>query len=130
MNKLSKKWYRIWIFLVGVIATFAYRIIVVLNFYSPLWVEIAWYIGTIGFIWYFAHRFRVENKRDLLVERLHLAKKIEDKAELTDEDREAAVYILRGLKTSWAKWNYIVIFGFSLIALIYAICSRVIMFLK
>jgi len=130
MPRLSHKAYRIWIFLVGVIATIAYRIIVILNYYSPLWVEIAWYIGTIGFIWYFAHRWRVENRRDLLVENQHLAKKIEDKKELSKEDRKAIVYILRGLKTSMAKWNYIAIFGFSILALIYAIYTRVFQFLK
>jgi len=62
-NHLSHKFYRVWLFWVGVIATIAYRIIVILNYYSQVWVEIAWYIGTIGFIWYFAHRYRVEKRR-------------------------------------------------------------------
>ena len=77
MPKLSNKLYRNWIFIVGVLATVAYRIIVVLNHYSPALVQIAWYIGTIGFVWYFAHRFKIENRRnrtqrrkDILEERL------------------------------------------------------------
>ena len=108
-------------FLVGIIATIAYRIIAVLNHYNPLWVDIAWYIGTIGFIWYFAHRYRVENKRDKLVENLELAQKIQNKKELSPEDRDALVYILRGLKTSLAKWNYVAIFSISILALVYSL---------
>jgi hypothetical protein len=52
---------------------------------------------------------------------MELAKKIENKEELNDEERQATVYILKGLKTSLAKWNYIAIFLFSAIALVYAL---------
>ena len=124
-NTLSHKLYRNWLFFVGVIATFSYRIIVILNQHSQKWVEIAWYVGTLGFIWYFAHRYRVENKRDKLVEENKLAHKIETKQELSQTDREAITYILKGLKTSKAKWNYIFIFIFSVLALIYAIYNNI-----
>jgi len=126
---LSSRIYRDFLFWIGVIATFSYRIIVVLNYYSQLWVEIAWYIGTIGFIWYFAHRYRVENKRDTLVENKRLAYKIKYEKELTTDDRHALTYILKGVKTSKAKWNYIVIFAFSIIALIYATYNNIIRWL-
>ncbi len=119
-TKLSHKFYRVVLFWVGLIATLAYRIIVVLNYYSQVWVEIAWYIGTIGFIWYFAHRYRVENKRDKLVENQRLAYKIENNQVLSKQNRESLIYILKGLKTSKAKWNYVIIFLFSTLALIYA----------
>jgi hypothetical protein len=121
MNKLHHKYYRNLLFAIGIIATIAYRIIIVLNYYSPVWVEIAWYIGTIGFVWYFKHRYNIENRRDHLIESLGLAKKIENKEELNDEERQAVVYILKGLKTSLAKWNYIAIFVFSALALLYAL---------
>ncbi|MBT5808039.1 hypothetical protein HOI18_02070, partial [Candidatus Uhrbacteria bacterium] len=32
-------------FWLGLIATFAYRIIIVLNFFEPIWVKVAWYVG-------------------------------------------------------------------------------------
>ena len=129
-TKISSKIYRIWLFWVGVIATIAYRIIVILNYYSDIWVEIAWYIGTLGFIWYFAHRYRVENKRDKLVEDLELAKKVENGQTLNQKDKNALVYILRGIKTSQAKWNYIAIFFFSVVALIYATIVNIIKLLS
>ena len=120
MAKLSKKYYRVLLFWVGVIATFSYRVIVVLNNYSSLWVEIAWYIGTLGFIWYFAHRYRVASSRAKIIEERRLAYKIYNKKELNQGDRDTLLYILKGLRSSKAKWNYIVIFLFSIIALIYA----------
>ena len=117
--KTSNKYYRLLVFWVGIIATVAYRIIVVLNFYSPLWVEIAWYVGTIGFIWYFAHRFRVENKREVLIAKQRLVYKMAHKKALSPRDRDALVYILKGLRSSKARWNYIVIFATSILALLY-----------
>jgi hypothetical protein len=123
--RTSSHFYRILVFWAGIISTLAYRIIVILNQYSRLWVEIAWYIGTIGFIWYFAHRFRVENKREELIKQRKLGYKIYHKKPLSDDDRDALVYILKGLRSSKARWNYIVIFVLSVIALVYAIINDI-----
>ncbi|MDO8667527.1 MAG: hypothetical protein Q7K35_00310 [bacterium] len=121
MPHLNNHFYRILIFAVGVIATIAYRIVVVLNHYSQFWVEVVWYIGTIGFIWYFGHRYRVENRRDKLIEKLQLINKIEVSQSFKAEDKSALLYILKSLETSLAKWNYIAIFFFSFLAIIYAV---------
>ncbi|MDP2709407.1 MAG: hypothetical protein Q8O93_05210 [bacterium] len=121
MPHLNNSLYRILIFLVGVAATIAYRLVIVLNHYSQLWVEISWYIGTIGFIWYFAHRFNIENRRDRLIEKLRLAEKIESGRPFNSEDKTALLYILTSLETSLAKWNYVAIFLFSFLAIAYAL---------
>ena len=121
MPKLSHTSYRIFIFLVGVIATISYRLVIVLNNYSSFWLEVSWYIGTIGFILYFGHRWSVETKRDKLIIDLDLSSKIEAGKALNNKDREALVYILKGLSTSLAKWNYVAIFFFSFLAMAYAI---------
>ncbi len=121
MPKLNNSLYRAWIFLVGIIATISYRLVIVLSHYSSFWLEVSWYIGTIGFIWYFGHRWHVENKRDRLIEELDLISKIESRKPLNQKDEQALVYILKGLSTSLAKWNYIAIFLFSFLAIAYAI---------
>lgn len=121
MPKLHSSAYRIWIFMVGVIATIAYRLVVVLNHFSPFWLEVSWYIGTVGFIWYFGHRWRIETRREKLIEKLGLTRKIETGQALNTEDQEALVYVLKGLGTSLARWNYIAIFFFSFLAMAYAI---------
>jgi len=121
MPKLNSQVYRILIFAVGVIATISYRLVIVLNHYSQFWLEVFWYVGTIGFIWYFAHRFNIENRRDKLIEKLNLVKKIEDGRPFNQEDTTALLYILKSLETSLAKWNYIAIFFFSFLAIAYAL---------
>lgn len=121
MPKLSNKLYRNWIFIVGVLATVAYRIIVVLNHYSPVLVQIAWYIGTVGFVWYFAHRFRIENRRNKTIKEMKLVEKINTDNCLSVEEKKSLTYILESLQTSLAKWNYIIIFIFSALALVYGI---------
>jgi hypothetical protein len=121
MYQLHKKYYRVLVFVVGILATLAYRAVIILNHYSAFWVEVVWYFGTIGFIWYFAHRWRIETKREKLIEELKLAEKIEADKKLDQKDKEALSYILNGLSTSLASWNYIVIFVSSFLAITYAI---------
>ena len=130
MPHLSNHFYRIWIFVIGVVATIAYRLVVILNHYSQFWVEVAWCIGTIGFIWYFAHRFNIENRRDRLIEKLRLIEKIEVSQSIPAEDKTALIYVLKSLETSLAKWNYIAIFIFSGLAMAYAIYADLSAMLK
>lgn len=115
--------YRHWMFVLGILATLSYRLIVVFNHYSPALVQITWYLGTMGFVWYFSHRFRVENRRDRLITDLGLADKIKFKKPLSEAERTALVYVLEGLQTSLAKWNYITIFVLSALALLYGLYS-------
>jgi len=130
MPRLNSSVYRILIFIVGVIATIAYRIVIILNHYSQFWVEISWYIGTIGFIWYFAHRFNIENRRDNLIRKLQLIEKTQADQPFNSEDKTALLYILKSLDTSLAKWNYIAIFFFSFLAIAYAIYADLSTILK
>ena len=130
MPRLNNSWYRIWIFIVGVIATIAYRAVIVLNHYSPFWLEVFWYIGTVGFIWYFGHRWLIETRREKLIEKLSLINKIEAGKTFNPEEKDALLYILKGLSTSLAKWNYVAIFFFSFLAMAYAIYTDLSAFLK
>ncbi|MBI2459353.1 MAG: hypothetical protein HYV53_02245 [Parcubacteria group bacterium] len=130
MPRLNSSVYRIFIFTVGVIATIAYRAVIILNNYSRFWVEVSWYIGTIGFIWYFAHRFNIENHRDQLIKKLNLVEKIQTSQSFKAEEKTALLYILKSLGTSLAKWNYIAIFFFSFLAMAYAIYTYLLTILK
>ncbi|MFH1598276.1 MAG: hypothetical protein ABIB97_04385 [Patescibacteria group bacterium] len=105
----------------GIIATLAYRIIIVLNFYNNLWVKISWYIGTVGFIIYFIHRYQISDKRAKLIKDNRLREKIEQASQINAEDTQALDYILRTLVTTKEKWNYIFIFVMSGLALVIGI---------
>lgn len=117
----NKNYRHIFFFTIGVIATIAYRGIVVLNHYNAAWVEIAWYVGTIGFAWYFWHRFQIENRRNQQIIKLKLLEKTERGQILNQADKIALTGILKSLNASLAKWNYIIIFISSFLAVAYAI---------
>lgn len=112
---------RLFYFWTGIVATLTYRAIIVLANYSDLWVKIFWYIGTIGFVIYFAHRYQISEKRAKLIKEKGLAEKINNLPELDQADREAMKYIFGTLTTSKEKWNYIAIFVLSGLSLIIGI---------
>jgi len=117
--------YRLLVFVVGIIATISYRALIIINHYSQAWTDIIWYIGTIGFVWYFAHRYHIEKKRDKIIIEHKLIEKINHSKELKNTDKEALEYTLKSLASSKSSWNYIAIFVASGIALLYDLCLRI-----
>jgi hypothetical protein len=117
----SPKPVRLFFFWAGFIATIAYRIIILLNLHSPSWVKIAWYIGTIGFVLYFGHRFRIARKKSKLIKEYNIVETI-DKAECIDpRKKEILHYLAKTTVTSKARWNSAIIFFLSLAALLLGI---------
>jgi hypothetical protein len=112
---------RLFFFWAGLIATIAYRIIIVLNFYDPLWVKIAWYIGTIGFILYFGHRYNIARKRANLVKDYDLVRTVDRAQGINPQKKEALHYLVKTSLTSKSRWNSAMIFILSLAALILGI---------
>ncbi len=112
---------RLFFFVMGIIATIAYRIIIVLNLYSPLWVKIAWYIGTIGFIFYFGHRFDIARKRANLVRNYKLIETVDNADCIEPQKKLALHYLVKTTLTSKSQWNSGLIFIFSFIALLIGI---------
>ncbi|MDP3993351.1 MAG: hypothetical protein Q8Q05_04040 [bacterium] len=104
-------------FWIGIAATLAYRIVIVLNHISPTWVLASWYIGTVGFIIYFAHRYQISEFRANLIKINLLSEKINRDEQLSANDKEAIDYIFKTLQSSREKWNYIFIFVSSVLAL-------------
>jgi len=109
---------RLFFFWAGIIATIAYRIIIVLNFYSPLWVKVSWYIGTVGFILYFGHRYNVARKRAKLVEDYGLIEAVQKADGIDAKKKEALHYLVKTSLTSKSRWNSAIIFMLSVLALI------------
>ena len=108
---------RLFFFWAGIIATIAYRIIIVLNWYSPLWVKVSWYIGTVGFVLYFWHRFNVAKKRAKLIKDYELIEAV-DKIDCIDPQKKLALrYLVKTSLTSKSRWNSAIIFILSIVAL-------------
>jgi hypothetical protein len=116
--KIHSNFYRALIFWVGILATICYRLIIFLNHLPDrIWSDLVWYLGTLGFVWYFAHRYRVENARANTIRELDLETKVLKSQTLTAEDRTALAQTLRSLESSTAQWLYVVIFVSSGLAL-------------
>lgn len=108
-------------FWVGIIATLAYRIVIILTHVDPVWLKVSWYIGTVGFIIYFWHRYQISELRSELIKKNELSRKIAQVAELSSDDKESMDYIFKTLLSSREKWNYIFIFVSSGLALLIGI---------
>jgi hypothetical protein len=109
--------YRNFFLWTGLIATIAYRVIIVLEHVEGPWVKIMWYVGTIGFVLYFAHRYQITEIRSELIRQRQLQEKIEQ-SNLPADDQQALHYILGTLRSSKERWTYITIFVSSGVALL------------
>ena len=119
-NELIKKitftppFWRTFFAVSGVVATIAYRITFL---FDPFWAKIIWYVGTIGFVLYFGHRARVEDKRAKLVKDYGLINAIEE-SDIRGQERVALSYLIKTSLTSKARFNSAFIFYASLAALV------------
>ena len=115
-----KRWF---FFVAGIVATVAYRLIIILN---ESWIKVAWYIGTVGFILYFGHRAYVQGKRRELVMNNHLVKVVHEMKGAKKEQKEALNYLVSSAVTSKVRWNSLFIFWLSVLALVVGIISDLI----
>jgi len=120
MIKPHKRSVRLFFFISGIIATVAYRIIIVLNLYDSFFVKVSWYIGTVGFILYFGHRYDIARKRANLIKKYDLVKIVDD-ADIKKDEKQALHYLVQTTLTSKSRWNSAVIFFLTLVALVVAI---------
>jgi len=119
--KPHSKRLRLFFFWTGILSTFLYRAIIVLTNYSAAWTKAAWYVGTVGFVIYFAHRFQISEQREHLVVENKLIEKTSKLEGLSDDDRAAMEYIFKTLVSSKERWNYIFIFTTSGLAVLLGI---------
>lgn len=116
--KIHSKPIRLIYFLLGAIATIAYRVIILLSGVNEAWLNFCWYIGTIGFVIYFAHRYQISEKRAKLILDYNLQTKVSENSNLNPQEKEVMNYIFESLKFSSERWIYIIIFATSALALL------------
>jgi uncharacterized protein YhhL (DUF1145 family) len=108
-------------FLIGLIATVAIRIVMVLDAYHPIYGKIAWYIGVAGFFIFFVYKFKVDIARSRLIQKEKLADKLHNKASLEENDYRLLSSILCSLSSRKDLINYLFIFVSSMLALLIAV---------
>jgi hypothetical protein len=75
------------------------------------------YLGVMGYLIFFAHRYHIATRRVGVLRNLELLKKVEERRTLSDKDYEGLEYIMWSLSVSKERMNYLVIFAFSILAI-------------
>ncbi|GAB4387296.1 MAG: hypothetical protein Kow0025_00080 [Thermodesulfovibrionales bacterium] len=104
-------------FAIGLVSAVAFRAIIVFQRLEPGWVRPVWYLGIVGYLFFFFYRYRISHKRKHAIRDFGLIEKVRANACLTDEDREVVLYLLSSIKRSPEDLNYAVIFALSIIAI-------------
>jgi len=113
-------------FIIGIISATSIRLIAIFNRFDPAISRILWYIGVIGYIFFFWYRFKIALKRRKVVNENDLINKLKT-GTLEEEDTENIEYLLNSLVKSKEIFNYIYIFLLSIIAIIIDICLEIYM---
>src|SRR5260370_25231924 len=104
-------------FVLGLLSSVAFRAIILLQKFSPQLVRAVWYFGVIGYMLFFMYRYRISVRRKRSIAESQIIEKLQSAAALSDEDRQAALYLLSSVQKSPEDWNYLAIFVLSIIAI-------------
>jgi hypothetical protein len=104
-------------FILGLLAAFAFRILIVLPHVRPELFRPAWYLGTFGYVLFFLYRYAISQKRRNTIKSYALIPKLEQKATLSENERQAVVYLLSSIRKSRENLNYLCIFLLSILAI-------------
>jgi hypothetical protein len=103
-------------FILGLLSAIAFRAIILFQRLEPSWVRPVWYIGTVGYFFFFLYRYAITKKRKGAIEGFELIEKVKANACLNRQDREVILYLLSSIRFSLEDINYAIIFILSLIA--------------
>lgn len=107
----------IYLFLViGLLSAVAFRLLTIINTFSPALLRPVWYFGVIGYIFFFAYRYHISEKRKAAIRANRLLEKIQGSGEITAEDRALIAYVLSSIMKSKENLNYLFIFVLSIAA--------------
>jgi hypothetical protein len=104
-------------FLLGLLSSVAFRAIILFQKFSPSWVRPIWYFGVIGYMIFFIYRYTISLRRKRTITNSNIIEKLKGGGPLSDDDREAALYLLSSVQKSREDWNYLAIFVLSIAAI-------------
>jgi hypothetical protein len=105
-------------FILGLVSAISFRALIVVQKLEPSWMRPVWYVGAVGYLFFFLYRFSITKKRKHAIEHYQLIEKVKANACLDDEDREVLSYLLSSVKKSMEDINYFIIFILSIIAIL------------
>ncbi len=104
-------------FVLGLLSSVAFRAIILLQKFSPGWVRPVWYFGVIGYMLFFMYRYKISCRRKNTIRQSDIINKLKSARELSETDRDAALYLVNSIQKSPEDWNYLAIFILSLAAM-------------
>ena len=104
-------------FIVGLLAAFSFRILIILPHIRPELFRPAWYLGTFGYVLFFLYRYAISQKRKNTIENYELIPKLKQQTTLSDDERQAMVYLLSSIRKSRENLNYLFIFMLSFLSI-------------
>ena len=107
-------------FWIGILSALLFRMITIAEHYNPLLSKVLWYIGVVGYLLFFVHRYNIALRRYRVIQNLDLLKKIENRDSLNPTDFDGLRYVMWSISVSKERQNYIMITIFSIAALIVA----------
>jgi len=105
-------------FIIGVISAISFRILIVFRYHQQHLFRPIWYIGIIGYVYFFLYRWIIANRRKKMIQSFDLLSKLEKEQPLEGGSRKALHYIITSLSKSKENYNYYIIFFLSIIAII------------
>ena len=107
----------IYLFLViGLLSAISFRLLNIINTFTPSLFRPVWYFGVIGYIFFFAYRYHISEKRKNAIRTNRLLEKIQGTGEISSEDRALITYVLTSIIKSKENLNYLFIFVLSIAA--------------
>ncbi|KXS42650.1 hypothetical protein HWN40_05745 [Methanolobus zinderi] len=104
-------------FWLGLVSAVLLRLIIIADYYNGIMAKALFYLGVMGYLIFFAHRYHIATRRVGVLRNLELLKKVEERRTLSDKDYEGLEYIMWSLSVSKERMNYLVIFAFSILAI-------------
>lgn len=104
-------------FVLGLLSSVAFRAIILFQKFNPNLVRPVWYFGVIGYMLFFMYRYGISLRRKGAIAQTGIIAKLQSAAPLSEEDRQAALYLLSSVQKSPEDWNYLAIFVLSIVAI-------------
>lgn len=106
------------IFVLGLLCTLAFRSLTIIGVLSPGLLRPVWYFGVVGYIVFFAYRFKITVKRKKAIRDYALIDAVKNNNCFSEKQKEVLLYLLLSIEKSKENINYLAIFFFSVCAII------------
>lgn len=105
-------------FCIGVVSAISFRILIVFRYHQQHLFRTVWYIGIIGYIFFFLYRALIARRRRKMIRKHDLIGRLSGDQPLDEESRNAVRYIINSLSKSRENYNYYIIFFLSIVAVV------------